>query len=70
MIYYSGVFKGDFSHRPLFEKYGIDGETAIEYEYTLLQKVAKSTCIIKCTIILDKIMKARNILARNMYYSK
>lgn len=63
------TFLGE-SHALLFEKNEIPPELAREYEYSLLQKVAKSTCIIKNTLIMDRIMKARNILTRNMYYSK
>ena len=52
------------------ETYKIAPDLAIEYEYSLLKKVAKSTCILKNDIIIDRIMNARMILAKNMYFGK
>ena len=52
------------------EKHQISSDAAQDYEYSLLQKCAKSTCIIKNTILIDRIMKARMTLAKNMYLSK
>ena len=57
---------GSFS--AFFEKHEIPEEDQVGFEMTLLQKVAKSTCIKKSKIILDRIMDARNKLACNMYY--
>ena len=37
---------------------------------TLLQKTAKSTCILKNTYILDKVMNARNKVCQNLYVGK
>ena len=52
------------------ETYKIAPDLAKEYEYSILKKVAKSTCILKCDIIIGRIMNARMILAKNMYYGK
>ena len=46
----------------------MSAEERKDFEMTMLQKVAKSTCIIKTTFILDKICDARNMLAVNIYY--
>ena len=63
--YYSGALSKDFC-----ETHKISEEEATNFGYTLLQKTAKSTCILKNTIIMDRMMRARTILAKNMYYSK
>ena len=62
---YSGALSKDFC-----ETHKISEEEATNFGYTLLQKTAKSTCILKNTIIMDRMMRARTILAKNMYYSK
>ena len=53
-----------------FEKHKVTPEERQDYEMTMLQKVAKSSCIIKTTFVLDKICDARNMLAVNIYYCK
>ena len=53
-----------------FEKHKLSKEEREEYEYTLLQKVAKSSCIVKTTLVLDRICDARSMLAKNIYYCK
>ena len=47
--------------------HGIPEAMREDLEMTLLQKVAKSTCMIKAHVVLDRVMDARNKLAKNMY---
>ncbi|XP_023343220.1 ankyrin-3 isoform X2 [Eurytemora carolleeae] len=51
----------------VFEKYGLPLEDSEDLGLTLLCKVAKSTCIVKTTYILDKIMEARHQVKVNEY---
>ena len=60
----------DLCFDEFFEKNGVSAEMAKVYTMTMLQKCAKSTCIYKNTLILDRLMKARGNMAYNMYYSK
>ncbi|XP_059085780.1 transient receptor potential cation channel subfamily A member 1-like [Tigriopus californicus] len=59
----------DTGHDSFFEKLELPAEMREDFKYTLLQKVAKSTCMEKAHIVLNKIMDARIKLAQNMYYS-
>ncbi len=56
-------------HPNFFAKMSVDAEEREDFSLTLLQKVAKSTCVIKANLVIERIMKARNKLATNMYYS-
>ena len=58
----------DQNHDAFFEKHKVTEEERQDFVMTMLQKVAKSTCIIKTTYVLDKICDARNMLAVNIYY--
>ena len=57
-------------HKEFFEKNQIPHEEAKEYEYSLMQKSARSTCIYKNTLILDRLMRARQIMAQNLFNGK
>ena len=40
------------------------------FQYTLLQKSAKGTCIVQNTYLLGKVMDAKEKNSRNLYFSK
>ena len=51
-----------------WDKHGIDAAQVKEYKLSLLQKTAKSSCIIKNNLMIERIMQVRNIGAQNMYF--
>lgn len=53
-----------------FLKQKIPPDEQDDFRLSLVQKVAKSGCIVKAHLVFEKIMSARNKLAQNMYYSK
>ena len=58
------------SYNDLFEKHSIPEEEAVTWQSTLLQKAAKSTCIVKNTYLLGKVMDAKKKNSMNLYFSK
>ena len=58
------------SYNDLFEKHSIPEEEAEMWQSTLLQKAAKSTCIVKNTYLLGKVMDAKKKNSMNLYFSK
>ena len=58
------------SYNDLFEKHCIPEEEAEMWQSTLLQKAAKSTCIVKNTYLLGKVMDAKKKNSMNLYFSK
>ena len=54
----------------LIQSCGLDKDEVDDHTLTLLQKTAKSTCIVKNTFILDHVMNARKKIAQNMYIGK
>ena len=58
------------SYNDLFEKHSIPEEEADMWQSTLLQKAAKSTCIVKNTYLLGKVMDAKKKNSMNLYFSK
>lgn len=57
----------DICFSKFFQEQNINEELATIYSYSLLQKGARSTCILKNTLIIDRVMKARAKYACNMY---
>ncbi len=57
-------------HPNFFAKMSVPPNEQEDFEMTLLQKVARSTCIVKANLVIEKIMRARNKLATNMYYGR
>ena len=51
----------------VFEKLKMPAEEVQNCKLTMLQKTAKSTCILKNTYILDKLMNARMKSNKNCY---
>lgn len=62
------VISDNRSFEDYFSKHSITQEDAEMYQYTFLQKVAKSGCIVKSTYILEKIMDARTAEVANLYF--
>ena len=58
------------SYADFFAKHSVKEEDAEMYEWTLLQKAAHSTCIIKNTFLLEKVMDAKQKNSQNLYFSK
>jgi hypothetical protein len=58
------------SYANLFERHSIQEEEAEVWQYTILQKAAKSTCIVKNTYLLGKVMDAKKKECINLYFSK
>jgi len=57
------------SAKDIFVKQGLPVKEAEDFDITFLCKIAKSTCIIKTTYILDKIMAARKLHQMNLYFA-
>ncbi len=55
-------------HPNFFARLSVTPEEQEDFEMSLLQKVARSTCIVKANMVIERIMRARNKLATNMYY--
>ena len=60
----------DKSYADFIEKNSIKKDEAETWQSTLLQKAATSTCIIKNTYLLGKVMDARKKQLSNLYFSK
>ena len=58
------------SYAELFEKHFVTEDEAELFQSTLLQKSAKSTCIVKNTYLLGKVMDAKKKTMQNLYFSK
>jgi hypothetical protein len=50
-----------------YDKHEVIERERDDFSMSLLQKVAKSTCIYKAQVVLDALMNARNKIAHNMY---
>ena len=66
----SNIFLDQRSYDDFFEKHSIGEEEAEMFQYTLLQKSAKGTCIVQNTYLLGKVMDAKEKNSRNLYFSK
>ena len=60
----------DKPYSDFFEKHGIEEDEAEVFQYSILKKAAKSTCIIKNTYMLGKVMDAKTKENMNLYFSK
>ena len=60
----------DTSYSDFFEKHGIEDDEAELFQYSILKKAAKSTCIVKNTYLLGKVMDAKQKENMNLYFSK
>ena len=58
------------SYADFIEKHSIPVEEATTWQYSMLQKSAKSTCIVKNTYLLGKVMEAKKKECINLYFSK
>ena len=58
------------SYADFFTKHFVTEEKAEIHQYTFLQKVARSGCIIKSTFVLAKVMDARHASLNNLYFCK
>ena len=58
------------SYADFIEKHSIPEDEAITWKYTMLQKSAKSTCIVKNTYLIGKVMEAKKKECTNLYFSK
>ena len=58
------------SYAELFETLSVTKDEAELWQSTLLQKSAKSTCIVKNTYLLGKVMDAKKKTMENLYFSK
>ena len=53
-----------------FAKHAVPEAARGDYKMSLLEKAAKSTCIMKSHYVLDRIMDARAKMAAIMYYGQ
>ena len=58
------------SYADFCEKHSIPDDESKLWNYTMLQKAAISTCIVKNTYLLEKVMDAKKKECINLYFSK